>query len=193
MDFQVYIKKFKIALLILCLAIAGFIFLLTKVVPIIQEIISNNSSYSTQVKSLEDKKRSLSTLQQAANKKNKEIDILTKQFYKPIGNGSDTEEVVGEEFQEILALMRANLIKARSINYEYDPEDDSFVAYAADKYHVCRLTLELVTDYKSFERFLQDLYKHEHFLDIDKIEITPYQKNKKILLVNMSIKLYAQK
>ena len=47
--------------------------------------------------------------------------------------------------------------------------------------------------YKNFENFLRDLYKHEHFLDIAKIEILPYEKNKTILLINCKVLLYAQK
>ena len=37
------------------------------------------------------------------------------------------------------------------------------------------------------------MYKHEHFLEISKVEILPYEKNKRILLINLQLKLYAQK
>ena len=161
--------------------------------PSIQTIFNNNKTYKTQVTSLNDKKRTLETLKQDAEKKAKQTDVITKKFYKPIISGSDTESIITDQLQDILSILRANMIKARSIDYEYDPGDDLFVANAGDKYHVCRLTLELIADYKAYERFLQDLYKHEHYLDMEQIEITPYEKNKKILLINMKLKLYAQK
>ena len=51
----------------------------------------------------------------------------------------------------------------------------------------------MIATYSNFANFLRELYKHEHFLEISKIEIAPYEKNKRILLVNLQIKLYAQK
>ena len=51
----------------------------------------------------------------------------------------------------------------------------------------------MIANYANFAGFLRELYKHEHFLDITNIEILPYQKNKRILLINLQFKLYAQK
>ena len=194
-EYKVYFEKFKNAILLLIFGIILFIFLLSKLMPSVQSIFNDNKTYKTQTASYEEKQRTLETLkQQAVNReKQKAKDPITKKFYKPIITGSDTETVITDQLQDIIRILRANMIKARSIDYEYDPQDDAFVANAGDKYHVCRLTLELIAEYKAFERFMQDLYKHEHFLDMETIEITPYQKNKKILLINMKLKLYAQK
>ena len=90
-------------------------------------------------------------------------------------------------------LLRSNSIKARSVAYEYDPKDDNFVKNAADSYNVAKLKIEMVGTYKNFEGLLKEMFKHEHFLDIDSFEIVPYEKNKRILLINMQLKLYAQK
>jgi len=94
---------------------------------------------------------------------------------------------------EILTLLRENLIKTRSIKYEYDPQSDSFVRNVPSEYHVAKLDTEMIGTYKNFESFLKELYKHEHFLDISNIEIVPYQKDKKILLIKFQLKLYAQR
>ncbi len=40
---------------------------------------------------------------------------------------------------------------------------------------------------------MRDLYRHQYFININKVEIVPYRKDKKILLVNLVITLYAQK
>ena len=105
----------------------------------------------------------------------------------------DTEAVMSDEFGEILQLLRDNKIKTRSVKYDYDPQDDNFVKNVGDRYSACRLNIEMVANYSNLENFLRELYKHEHFLDISKIEIVPYDKNKRILLINLQIKLYAQK
>ncbi len=194
-EYKIYFEKFKNAILLFIFGIVLFVFLLSKLMPSVQAIFRDNKTYKTQVESYEEKQRTLETLKQQAAKKSKEQknDPVAKKFYKPIISGADTETIITDQLQDVITILRANMIKARSIDYEYDPADDAFVANAGDKYHVCRLTLELISDYKSFERFMQDLYKHEHFLDMENIEILPYEKNKKILLINMKLKLYAQK
>lgn len=116
-----------------------------------------------------------------------------KLFFKPVMSGLDTEAVIAGEFAEILELIRANKIKVRSIKYDYDPQDDNFVKGAASQYNVARLNMEMVGSYLDYDNFLKELYKHDHFLDVQSVEIVPYRKNKSILLVNFKLKLYAKK
>lgn len=116
-----------------------------------------------------------------------------KPFYKPVMQGLDTEAVIAGEFAEILQLVRANQIKVRSIKYDYDPSDDAFVQGAGDKYNVARLNMEMIANYTSYDNFLKEMYKHDHFLDIQSAEIVPYRKNKRVLLINFKVKLYAKK
>ena len=116
-----------------------------------------------------------------------------KPFFKPVMTGLDTEAVIAGEFAEILELIRANKIKVRSIKYDYDPQDDNFVKGASSQYNVARLNMEMVGSYLDYDNFLKELYKHEHFLDVQSVEIVPYRKNKSILLVNFKLKLYAKK
>ena len=190
---SVYIKKFKIALGIIFVSIALVAFFVSKIVPGVQSIISIQEQQKTQSASLVDAERKLENLKADAERKKLESENLPKAFFKPITEGLDTEAVISDEFGEILQLIRENKIKTRSVNYEYDPQDDNFVKNVAYKYHVCRVTAEMIANYSDFENFLRDLYKHEHFLDISKIEIVSYEKNKRILLINMQFKLYAQK
>ena len=47
--------------------------------------------------------------------------------------------------------------------------------------------------HRCIDNFLKEMYKHEHFIDLLSVEIVPYKKNKKILLINFKVKLYAKK
>lgn len=191
--YNVYLKKFKIAATIAGVAIALFALLVSKIVPVVQNIVNIQKEYKTQSESLADSERKLADLKAAAERKKLEDANVLKAFFKPIEMSLDTEAVMSDEFGEILQLLRENKIKTRSVKYDYDPQDDNFVKNAGDRYSACRLDIEMVANYSNFENFLRDLYKHEHFLEISKIEIAPYEKNKRILLVNLQIKLYAQK
>ena len=181
--YNVYLKKFQIAIAILAVTLLACIGMLAK----------TQENYKTQTSSLADAERKLEELKKDAERKEAEDENVLKMFFKPISDGLDTEAAISDEFGEILQVMRDNKIKARSVKYDYDPQDDNFVKNAGNKYHVCRVTAEMIANYANFAGFLRELYKHEHFLDITSIEILPYQKNKRILLINLQFKLYAQK
>ena len=188
------LKKFKNALLILGLPDFVVIYLMvTVIVPKLQSIGTISTEYGTQSSSYSDKERTLDSLKQAAMKANDMNMSDVKEMYKPIEAGLDAESIVASQFNDILKLLRSNSIKTKSVQYNYNPADDLFVKGAGDKLSVCKLDMQLVANYKNLENFLRDLHKHKHFLNISKIEILPYEKNKTILIINLQLKLYAQK
>lgn len=191
--YTIYMKKFQIALGIFALSLIVFIFLVSKVVPEAQRISQIQTDYKAQSSALADSERKLQDLKDAAKRKEAENENIQKIFFKPISEGLDTEAAISDEFGEILQIVRENKIKMRSVKYDYDPQDDNFVKNAGNRYQVCRVTAEMIASYSNFANFLRELYKHEHFLEISKIEIAPYEKNKRILLISLQIKLYAQR
>ena len=191
--FNIYLKKFKIAVGIFVLVFISVVAMFFKIVPEVQRIIQIQEDQKVQSASLADAERKLTELKADAERREAESESVANIFFKPITEGLDTEAAISDEFGEILQLMRTNKIKVRSVKYDYDPKDDNFVKFIPYKYHVCRFTAEMIASYDSFANFLRELYKHEHFLNIENFEITPYEKNKRILLINVSVKLYAQK
>lgn len=193
-SYEVYIRKFKVSLTILAATILLFVILLMQIIPQIEKVAKIQKNTRTQSSSLADMERRLENLKKTEEEK-EDTSNLIKEFFKPINGGVDTETAIADEFEEILQIMRDNKIKTRSIKYEYEDalQDDNFVKFAANRYHVCRVTADMIGSYQALENFLRDLYKHEHFLDISKIEIVPYQKNKRILLANIQLKLYAER
>ena len=191
--YTIYLKKFQIAVGIFVLSLIVFIFLVMKVVPEAQRISQIQTDYKAQSSALADSERKLQDLKDAAKRKEAENENIQKIFFKPISEGLDTEAAISDEFGEILQIVRENKIKMRSVKYDYDPQDENFVKNAGNRYQVCRVTAEMIASYSNFANFLRELYKHEHFLEISKIEIAPYEKNKRILLISLQIKLYAQR
>lgn len=192
-EIEVYFKKFKSIILILVLTLVVFGYIISKIIPIVTDIVKISQNYKTAVTTLADKERTYKNLKEKTEKAEAENQKTPKAVYKPIEQGMDTESIVANQFAEILTFIRGNAIKTRSIKYEYDPKDDKFVKNVPDKYHVAKLDIEMISTYKEFEGFLKELYKHEHFLDISSIEIIPYDKDKKVLIIKFQLKLYAQK
>jgi len=190
------LKQFIMPIMLIVLLLAGIFYTSQKIIEnfqtyngLKQEIAQKNETIQQKQAKLNEYKRK----EQEELAKEKESANSQKPFYKPIESGMDTEAVIAGEFAEILQLVRANKIKVRSIKYDYDPEDDAFVKGAKEKYNVARLNMEMISSYTDYDNFLKEMYKHEHFLDIQSAEIVPYKKNKKILLINFKVKLYAKK
>ncbi len=190
------LKFYYIPIFIIILAIGAIVYFAPKIWENYQNYNTTKDSIKDKTEQLEKKQAQLEQYKkeeaEQAAKEQKEK-VSGKPFYKPIESGLDKESVITGEFSEILQLIRVNKIKVRSISYDYDPADDNFVKGASSKYNVARLNMEMIANYANYDNFLKELYKHEHFLDIQSVEIVPYKKNKKILLINCKIKLYAQK
>ena len=91
--------------------------------------------------------------------------------------------------EDIFEMAKANKIKTYSIQYEYDPSDDPFVA-ANKGYSVCLLKMKIIGTFTDFENLLTDLYKYPYFISISSYDIVPYYKDKNLLFIKLGIKVY---
>lgn len=190
------LKQFLVPIALLVMIIVGLVYGAQKIMENMQSLTNVKQEIVTKTDTVKQKEAKLAEYKrQEEEEKAKDNESANgqKPFYRPIESGMDTEAVIAGEFAELLEHIRANKIKVRSIKYEYDPADDNFVKGAKDKYNVARLNMEMISNYSDYDNFLKEMYKHEHFLDIQSAEIVPYKKNKKILLINFKIKLYAKK
>ncbi len=190
------LKQFLVPIALIIVLIAGIAYVAPKIVENVNSYTSLKQEIETKTAQVQEKQSKLDEYkrkEQENERKEKETANAGKPFYKPIDKGLDTEAVIAGEFAEILQLIRANQIKVRSIKYDYDPKDDAFVQGAGDKYNVARLNMEMVGNYSNYDNFLKEMYKHEHFIDLQSAEIVPYKKNKRVLLINFKVKLYAKK
>ena len=190
------LKQFIIPIALIVLIFVGLGYTGSKIYENYQSYTAANEEVAQKTATVQEKQAKLDEYkrkEQEEKAKENESKNSEKPFYKPVMSGLDTEAVIAGEFAEVLQLVRANQIKVRSIKYDYDPKDDAFVSGAGSQYNVARLNMEMVGNYSNYDNFLKEMYKHEHFLDIQTAEIVPYKKNKKILLINLKVKLYAKK
>ena len=190
------LKQFLIPILLILVIIFGIIFFVPKIKDSFMELTGVQAEVKTKQATVQEKE---ALLAEYRNKEQTEIaqeqanQESGKPFYKPVVEGMDTDAAIAGELEEILQLVRANKIKVRSIKNIPDPKDDKFVQNATSQYTVARLNMEMIANYVNYDNFLKELYKHEHFLDIETVKIVPYKKNKKILLINFNLKVYAKK
>lgn len=186
-------RKYKEVIVYILFMLIAIIFVLSKIKPLAGELIRANKDLSSKTSQAEDLDRKLEALKAAQVKKETEIAGQDKKIYKPAESGLEAESSFTVLFDDIIEMAKYNSVKVYSVEYVYNPPTDEFVKGAAAKYNVCELNMQLIADYVDFESFYKDLYKYPYLVKVEKIELTPYQKNKKILLINLQLKLYSEK
>lgn len=184
-------QKYKETILYLVFIMLGFVFALIKLRPELVDFYHIEKSLHSKNIESADLNRKLDALK-ASEMQKMSMDTI-KNIYKPSTSGGSTETSFIVIFDDIIEMAKYNGVKIYSIEYNYNPEDDTFVKGAADKYNVCELKTQVVADYPDLGSFLRELYKYPYLINIEKFELIPYQKDKKILLVNLQLKLYASK
>jgi hypothetical protein len=185
-------QKYKEAILFTIFIIIGFIYSIIRIQPEIVRIFSIENDINTKKVQQEDLERQVEDLKKVEIAKMDTMSRL-KAIYKPAETGLETEASFTVIFDDIIDMAKYNGIKIYSIEYVYNPPEDEFVKGSAGKYNVCQLNMSIIADYPDLESFLKEIYKYPYLINITKLELVPYSKNKKILLTNLQLKLYSAK
>lgn len=114
-----------------------------------------------------------------------------KKIYSPVENKLGNDTLFFTLYSDVIEMVRANTIKIKSIDYQYNPLNDVFVKQKGSLYFVCDVNMEIVSNYVNLGKLIQDIYQYPYYIKINNISIRPYEKDKKILISNVSMRLYA--
>ena len=117
---------------------------------------------------------------------------VSKKVYAPIESDLGSDTLFFTLYSDVIEKVHSNSIKIKSMEYNYNPEDDAFVKAGTDTYFVCQLNMELVSNYINLGKFIEDLYQYPYYIKINHVKVTPYEKDKKILISDVSLNLYAK-
>ncbi len=116
----------------------------------------------------------------------------TKKVYYPTDADVDKESLFFTLYTDMIDIAKQNNIKIRSIDYKYYPSDDPFVMQGGqDNYFVCDLDMRLISNYKDLRNFIEALFQYSYYMKFNNISIEPHQTDKRILLSDFSVRLYA--
>ena len=121
--------------------------------------------------------------------KDANVDVQ-KKLYLPVESDLGNDTLFFTLYSDFIEMIHANSIKIKAIDYKYNPEDDPFVTSGKD-YFVFDVNVELVSNYTNLGKLIQDIYQYPYFLKINSLIVKPYNKDKKILISNLSVRLYA--
>lgn len=184
-------NRYREAILYIVFILVVLVLTVFKTYPKIVDTITVFKDIKNKTVQQQDLQTKLDALKKAEMEK-MTVSGLSKSIFKSEVPGADTETSFSTVFDDVINMAKYNGIKIYAIQYTYNPPEDDFVKGASGKYNVCQLDMQVVVDYQDLESFLKDIYKYPYLINIDMIELTPYPKNKKILLTNLQIKLYSQ-
>ena len=178
--------------IVFCIAIVllifGFVQLISPKVTELNNLKASIEQKQGQISELENK---LNIVKQKIKKIKNSIISSQKKIYSPIESDLGNETLFFTLYNDVIEMVHANSVKIKSIDYTYNPETDAFVKFGKDIYFVCDVNMELVSNYVNLGKLIQDLYQYPYYIKINEIEVKPYQKDKKILITNLSLRLYA--
>ena len=187
-------QKYKESLMYLAGIIVVAVFLFQKIQPEFTRTIDLYKQVGQQKDVAAGISKQLSVAKEKVERKKKMrlLDDMTKKVYSPAeGVSLDADSAFSVLLDDIIEISRKNHIKTHSIQSTLNPSEDVFVKGDKEHFSAYQLDMKIVSDYSDFEGFIRDLYAYNYLININNIEIYPYQKNKRILLINLTLTLYS--
>lgn len=185
-------QRYKEPILYIIIILIGLVIAIVNIKPLIVNSFTLGKDIQSKQVELADSQRKLQALK-AAEAEKMSTSQQAKKIYKPDTTGVDAESSFSVLLEDVIEMAKYNQVKVYSVSYVYNPPEDEFVKGAGSTYNVCQLNMQLVADYRDLQTFLEDIYKYPYLVTLDKIEMAPYMKDKKILLINLQLKMYSSK
>ncbi len=175
-----------------CVIVAILIFGAYKIIaPMISTMQSQESSISQKEGDLAKKKSELEIVKKKIKQIKDSIGTSQKKIYSPVESDLGNDTLFFTLYSDVIEMVHSNSVKIKAIDYIYNPEADSFVKFGKDVYFVCDVNMELVSNYVNLGKLIQDIYQYPYYIKINELDVKPYDKDKKILLTTLSLRLYA--
>lgn len=180
-------------LIILILTAAISVFAITKVIsPVVEDYKSYESKLLKKQDLLKKKQSRYNMVKETLKNLNNSVSSAQKKIFAPTESDLGDSSLFFAMYQELFELLHSNSIKIKSIESDYNPKDDKFVQYGKEDFFVSDVNLKLISNYKNLDKLLQDIYQYPYYIKINSLKVEPYAKDKKILLTDLSLRLYSR-
>ena len=95
-------------------------------------------------------------------------------------------------FELVLTIAQQSGIRIRAIDYNYAPQEDTIFAAKIDGYNVCELDMVAVGSYTELQTFFKSIMKEQYVTNLAEVELTPWEKDKKVLIAKIKLRLYTR-
>ena len=185
-----YKRYYSIGVFLLIVMISLYV-AYSLITPKLQRMTELNEKIEKKESILASKTREKKIVEDKLKKIQNSLATSQKKIYSPIESDLGDDSLFFTLYNDTLEMIKSNSVKIKSIDYIYNPKDDSFIAAGNGAYFVSDVKMELVSNYINLGKLIQDIYQYPYYIKICNVEIKPYAKDKKILLTNMTLRLYA--
>ena len=123
----------------------------------------------------------------------KYANLEQKSIYQPQYTYSNSLLALNGMLEEITNMALKNQLKLRKIDYIDNLTNDVIISNDPNSYNACGVKLSLIGPYIEFQKFLNELFIYPYLVNINTIDISPYQKDKRILIIDVTLHMYAKK
>jgi len=156
-------------------------------------LFSNLSDVNAKKQELKTKQQNLDTLKAKAQGADKKKEASSgKVIYEVLGQQFSPEASFGIMFENVLANITNSGVRIRSIDYNYQPQDDKVLNTNIQGYNSCELSFVTVGNYTQLQTFFKNITKEKYLSSIQEIYIEPYDYDRTILIARFKIRLYTK-
>lgn len=184
-------KRFYGILLFVAVIAVLVLVAINVVKPKYDEVVNIKQQHKTQEQTLENKKDELKRVKAKVRKLKDSITGSQKKIYSPVESDLGNDTLFFTLYNDVIEMVHANSLKIKSIDYKYNPETDEFVKFGKDVYFVCDVNMELVSNYTNLGKLIENIQQYPYYIRINDLEVSPYHKDKKVLVTKLSLRLYA--
>jgi len=142
---------------------------------------------------LEDLKTQIHNLKVKKEAYEKAERVKTKPIYKSDLESKDQLSSFGVMFEDVIQSAKYNGLKLRSIAYKLMPQGDVIANSLGDSYNACAIDMQLIGTYSQLNSYFQDIFNYPYLINLDKMSITPYIGDKKVLIADVTVIIYSEK
>jgi len=92
----------------------------------------------------------------------------------------------------MIKIARTSGIRIRAVDYNYAPESDPIFGAKIPNVNVCELDTTIVGTYSQIQTFLKTLLSENYLVNISKLEIVSWRRDKSILIANLQLRYYTK-
>lgn len=186
-----YKRYYGIILFVAVIAILLYI-AYTLIQPSVTELQSIKSQYQKEQRTLKKLQSDLTIVQRKLKQIKDSISGAQKKIYAPLESDLGNDTLFFNLYSDLIEMVHSNSVKIKAINHTPNPETDAFVKFAGAAYFVTDIDMELVSNYTDLGKLLQEIYQYRYYIKINNLEVVPFNKDKKVLLSKLSLRMYAK-
>lgn len=184
-------KRYQ-GVIVFVIVLVGLIFGAYSIIqPMVVKMQALEAKLETKQQELTKLNNDLRVVQSKIKKIKDSISGSQKRIYYPVESDLGNDTLFFTLYNDVIEMVHTNGVKIKSLDYNYNPESDEFVKFGKDVYFVCDVNMELVSNYVNLGKLIQDLYQYPYYIKINELTVNPYEKDKKVLIANLSLRLYA--